>query len=633
VAGPFVGSADRRTVSAFRRRLPALTMVLLVLAVAIIVFPTQPAAAAPPPVDRRANLCSLEEWQADFKGCVDKLPDIAAARAQCVEAPPPDSPDAGLGGWFATRPAASTFSGFAFKYTDYGYGGYSYTTYDIGCVRTLMHPDYKFENTVANGEFMIATAVIGASDGARERAWDPGLMWGWADPLVQKATQSIYTRVFSVFGVVTLLIVGVYLLWRSRQAEMSAAMTTAGWAILVMIAVTALAKWPVYSAHFADSALVSSLSTVHQAIGPATEDIPPEQCPFSNKEACKDKRTPAVRASDTAVRTMLYRNWLRGALGSADSLTAQKYGEALYDARTLTWDEAQEARSSTSARDRLIHQKANQWMKVAEQIRTEDPEAYQYLQGTKGMERIGAGLIALVSSVMYALFDLTASLLVLLGFLIFRWAVIAAPILGTVALLRPASAGFRRLANAVVAALFNIVIFGTGAAVYLYAVDLIMNTASLPGWLQIILVWLCGIVGWLLLRPYRRITQLGGKDPTALLAGGTWHRRFFRDVKETAPAAVARPSGVTATAVDRPAQRVEIRGEMPTSEVTAEQTPIGVPRPRQAPRQRPVVNAETWPESQGDLGNGQAVYQPRRSPVTVDRETAPTSARAEARRD
>ena len=151
-------------------------------------------------------------------------------------------------------------------------------------------------------------------------------------------------------------------------------------------------------------------------------------------------------------------------------------------------------------------------MKVAEQIQTEDPEAYEYLQGTKGMERIGAGFIALLSSIMFALFDLTASLLVLLGFLIFRWAVIAAPILGTVALLRPASAGFRRLANAVVAALFNIVIFGTGAAIYLFAVDLIMNTATLPGWLQVVLVWLCGVVGWLLLRPYRRITQLGGKD-------------------------------------------------------------------------------------------------------------------------
>jgi hypothetical protein len=492
-----------------------------------------------------------------------------------------------------------------------------------------MHPDFKFENTVANGEFMIATGVIGASNAVRERAWDPGLMWSWADPLVQKATQSIYKQVFSVFGVVTLVVVGLYLLWRSRQADMSGAMTTAGWALLVMVAVTALAKWPVVSAHVADNTLISSLSVVHNAVGPPSDAIPPDQCTRDDKASCQDLRPPAVRASDTAVDTMLYRNWLRGLLGSADSVTAQKYGAALYDARTFTWGESIDAKDPVQ-RQAIVSRKSIQWMKVSEQIRTEDPSAYEYLQGTKGMERIGAGFIALLSALMYALFDLTASLLVLLGFLIFRWAVIAAPILGTVAILRPASAGFRRLINAVVAALFNIVIFGTGAAVYLYAVDLIMNTPSLPGWLQIVLVWLCGVVGWLLLRPYRRITQLGGKDPTAALASGMWHRRFFRDVRESAPAAVAQPNGVSATTLDRPAQRVEIRSELPSGEAAPASNPPEVPHQRKPPRGRPVVALEAWTEADSDTRAGQTVYRPRRSPVTVDREPAAAAGRAEA---
>ena len=47
-----------------------------------------------------------------------------------------------------------------------------------------------------------------------------------------------------------------------------------------------------------------------------------------------------------------------------------------------------------------------------------------------------------------------------------------------------------------------------------------MSTPTLPGWLQVVLVWLCGVVGWLLLRPYRRITQLGGKDSSAAVALG-----------------------------------------------------------------------------------------------------------------
>jgi hypothetical protein len=612
----------------------AFGVTLFVVALAVVVFPQRPAAAAAPAsAAAAADLCSIEEWRADIGRCIGQLPDVAAQRAQCLKAPPPDAPDSGLGGWFASRTDASRRPGIAGRYVTSGYAGYSYTTYDIGCAQTLMHPDYKFENTVANGEFMIATAVIGAANAVRERAWDPGVMWGWADPLVQKATQSIYTRVFTVFGGITLAVVGIYLLWRSRQAEMSLAMTTAGWALLVMVAVTALAKWPVFSAHLADNALISSLAVIHDAVGPPSEDIPPDQCVLDNKAACVDSRPPAIRASDTAVETMLYRNWLRGVLGSADSPTAQKYGNALYRSRTFTWSELDTVRSSAETRDQYIQAKAQDWMKVSEQIRVEDPEAYEYLRGTKGMERIGAGFIAMLASVLYALFDLVASLLVLLGFLIFRWAVIAAPILGTVGLLRPASGGFRRLMNAVVAALFNIVIFGTGAAIYLYAVDLIMNTASLPGWLQVVLVWLCGVVGWLLLRPYRRITQLGGKDSTAAIASaGTWHRRFFRDVKETAPVAAAKSGGGSeAIVADRPPTRVELRAEPPL-QVTAQEPPPDAPPPRIPQRRMPAPTGGGWSEPETTSEPAYVLYQPRRSTVsTTTPEPSQGRPRAEAR--
>ncbi|MDQ7906939.1 MFS transporter [Phytohabitans sp. ZYX-F-186] len=528
------------------RRATALLLTLLLAAATSLVWPT-PAPAAPSPVAQApGDLCTTQEWQADFRACVAKLGDVAAERKQCLKAPTPGTPDSGLAGWFASRPEASKMNGPTGLYTDYGYAGYSYTTYDVdsGCLATLTHPEYKVTTTIANGEFMIATAIIGASNALRERAWDPESMWGWADPLVEQATKAVYEKVFSVFGIVTLGVVGLYLLWRSRQADMSNAMTTAGWAVLVMVAVTALAAWPVKSANVADATLVGTLGVVHDAVGPRAKDRPPGRCRLGNPEACTDHRPPAVRASDTATETMLYRNWLRGVLGSADSETAKKYGAALYDAKSLSWREAERLRANPKDRDATFAAKNDQWMRVAEQIKNEDPEAYEYLQGTKDMERIGAGFIAVLAALLFAMFDLTASLLVLLGFLIFRWAVIAAPILGTVGLMRPASAGLRRLANAVVAAVFNIAIFGTGAAIYLFAVDLIMSTPTLPGWLQVVLVWLCGVVGWLLLRPYRRITQLGGKDSTAAItSAGSWHRRFFRDVREAAKLNVSEPGG------------------------------------------------------------------------------------------
>jgi hypothetical protein len=625
-----------------QHRVVSLMLAVFVAALATVFGGVGPALATPP-IGQAPGLCTTDEWRnpANFDKCVGQLADLSQSRVQCVMAPTPEAPDSGMAGWFAGRTDAYDQPGPKGLYTRYGYAGYDYTTYDIGCAQTVMHPDYKFENTVANGEFMIGTSVIGAANALRERAWNPKAMWGWADPLVEKATRAVYAKVFTVFGAITLAIVGLYLLWRSRQSDMSSTMTTAAWAVLVMVVITALAHWPTWSANVADDTLIGSLGVIHEAVGPPSQDIPPGQCVFK-PEDCKDQRAPAVRASDTATEGMLYRNWLRGALGSADSDTAKRYGPVLYDAKSFTWGETEDIRKDPKQRQVLIDQKQKHWEKVAEQIKTDDPEAYEYLQGTKGMERIGAGFIAILSSLFFAMFDITASLLVLLGFLIFRWAVVAAPILGTIGLLRPASSGLRRLANAVIAAVFNIVIFGTGAAVYLFAVDLIMSTASLPGWLQVVLIWLTGVVGWLLLRPYRRITQLGGKDSSrAVTSVGNWHRLFFRDLRQAAALKVVEEGvtneptghrkGVLAHTSQRPESRTEtvvVAGStaapVPVASSAPDRPETGAPKEPvtakasgSAPRRR-VEAGQRWTEP--DTGDGPpsyTVYRPDAGDVTL----------------
>ncbi|MDG4828053.1 MFS transporter [Solwaraspora sp. WMMD1047] len=623
-----------------------------------------PAVAAPPvtapPVSAQpAGLCSTEEWRANFRACVDRLEDVGSAELQCLEAPTPASPESGLPGWFGSRPDPSTGSGVSGLYSQYGYAGYSFETYDDdgGCASGVLDPGTRAINKIASVEMTIATGVIGASNAVRERAWDPQSMWSWADPLVEQATEAVYEKVFGVFGIITLCVVGLYLLWRSRQSDMSSAMTTAGWAVLVMVAVTAIAAWPVKSANIADGTLMTSLTVIHEAVGPRPKEIPPDQC--DDPGSCGDNRLPAVRASDTSTETMLYRNWLRGVLGSSESETAQRYGRALYDAKALTWEEAERLRSNPADREATIKAKQNQWMKVARQIKSEDPEAYDHLRGARDMDRLGSGFIALLASVLFAMFDLTAALLVLLGFLIFRWAVIAAPILGTIGLLRPASAGLRRLGNAVVAAVFNIAIFGTGAAIYLFAVDLIMSTATLPGWLQVVLVWLTGVVGWLLLRPYRRITQLGGKDGSeALGSAGSWHRRFFLDLRTSARLGPAEPGGTAEPKMGRRAPataeqsrlRPEARLEDPSHSVASRPDGREAPEPGDtaAPGGGPQRNtggtarparrrAAEWTEPDvPEEAPSYVVYRPdsaRRLPSqsTPTQSSAPPRVRSEAR--
>lgn len=519
-----------------RQRLVALLLTAVLLGVATLVWPATPAHAA----------CTDEEWKnakdpASIANCVKQLAP-ANGGTTCAEPPAPGAPDSGMAGWFVTRPESSKKPGTQGTYSTYGYAGYTFDRYDVGCSPGIANPGSTMATTVANGEMMIATSIIGASNAFRERAWNPATMWGWADPLVEKATKAVYNKVFRVFGAITLVVVGLYLIWRSRQSDMSDALTTAGWAVFVMVLVTALFAYPVWASKLADGTLIQSLGVVHDAIGPPAKDISP--CPprrpgeAPDLSRCKDNRPPAVRASDTATDSVLYRNWLRGVLGSSTSKTATKYGPALYDAKALTWEELERIRknpSDTQVRQKIISTKNNQWRQLAAQIQKEDPEAYEYLAGKKGMEQVGAGAIAMIAAFFFSFFDIAASVLIILGFLIFRWAVVAAPIVGTIAIMRPAGGGLKRIGNAVVAAIFNIIVFGAGAAVYLFAVDLIMTTPSLAGWLQVVLIALCGVVGWMLLRPYRRLTQLGGKDSMAEVTSiGSWHRRFFGDLKQVA---------------------------------------------------------------------------------------------------
>ncbi|GAA2644304.1 hypothetical protein GCM10010399_92770 [Dactylosporangium fulvum] len=483
----------------------------LAAALLLIVGPGVPAAAEPQP---QSTLCTVQEWRtpAKFADCVKQLAAAGAQRAQCIKAPTPSSPDSGVAGWLSTRPDADLRSGVVGMYTRYGVGGYQLDLYDASCASGVTHPEATFENSLASIEFAIAAAVLGGANTLREHAYEPGSMWAWSDGFVKDATQKAYDWVFSVFGVLTVAGGGLWLIWRSRLGRISEAFRVAGWALLIMVLATAVAKWPLTVAHGFDRAGTTGLAAMHRVLGPGPDDVPADRCVFAatNPEACKDHRTVAVRASDSATEAILFTAWLRATLGSAESETAKKYGPALYDATTFTWAEAANMQAHPELRQQYVDAKGQQWLTIAEQIKTEDPEAYANLQGLRGTDRVGAGLVALLSAMVFAGFDSIASFMILLGFLMIRIVVIAFPILATWGVLQPASAGVRRLANTTGQALINVVVYGASAGLYLTAVGLVFDS-SLPGAAQIIVVLLAGVACWLVLRPVRALTRAAGR--------------------------------------------------------------------------------------------------------------------------
>jgi hypothetical protein len=507
-----------------------------------------------------AEGCTDYEWHTYWSQCVKELP--AGQELQCEAAPQPASPDSGMAGWFA-EPSGLDKAEAIGTYSAYGYAGYQLPMYGSqemaiggGCVDAVSIPNgADTANALANMEFNLSVATVGAANSMRQAAWEPDNMWGWSNDFMEQGTEILYRQIFTVFGAVTVGLIGLYLLWRSRQADMNNAVTTVAWAVLILVLVTAVVRWPVKAAEYTDQALTigMNLSTVlindDKVEGCIREDGMDrerydELKELNGEDFCIDTRTAAVVASDTVSGQVLYQNWLRTMLGQSEEVTFQerdgevvedaegnpvvtdsnaayKYGPALFAAQAFSWQEDAEAEDPGTRND-LIEEKQEIWRNLVAQIQTEDPEAYANISGQRAWERTGTGFLALLTAIFFSLFDLTASVLIILGFMIVRFAIVALPIIGTIALLRPAGGPFKRLVNTVLGAIINVAIFSLAAVIYIWASSRILGT-NMPVWLQVVLIGLLGVAAWLLLRPGRRIAGLvaGGGVADSLLGRRT----------------------------------------------------------------------------------------------------------------
>jgi hypothetical protein len=155
-----------------------------------------------------------------------------------------------------------------------------------------------------------------------------------------------------------------------------------------------------------------------------------------------------------------------------------------------------------------------------------------------------------------------------------------------------------------------------------------MGTAALPGWLQVVLVGLSGVAGWMLLRPYRRLTQLaGGSSPAAAALAAR---------QRTPEIAAAGAAAGVAVADGYPARRVEIQPDPAAAPVEPPPT-VPAPPPARIPQRRmPIPTGEGWTEPVPESSPAFSVYRPSRSTEARPEPAATmstSSLRAEARRD
>lgn len=576
---------------------------LAMTAIASMVW-VSPAHAAP------SGPCSIEELRnpANFVSCAQRARAALTDATSCISAPRPGSPTSGLAGMFASEPDSAKRDGVQGQYSLYGVGGYGLDTYNIGCLGNLKNPDLVGWNTMASGEFTFAAAIMGASNGLRENAYDPGSMWDWADTYVAAVTMIAYNDVFSVFGAVTIAAIGLFLLWTAKQGHMSHTFRVVAWAIFMMIVTTGLARWPTQSVHAADASVSSVLRTVQGVLGPGPRDIPADECVLGG-DACTDHRSVATRASDAATEAILYRSWVRAVLGTADSETAKKYGPVLYNATTMNWSEAALVDQDPSQLDDVIKQKADTFNTFAAQIQHDDPLAYEHLQGVHGSDRFGAGAVAVMSAASFSAFDMTASAVIIFGYGLFRLVVAFFPLLATLGLFLHTAGPVRRAFNMTAAAAFNIVVFGSVSGVYLTFVCLVFRS-PLPGAAQMVIVGFLAFISFLTTRPLGNLVSTATGRPRKKEG---FVSRAFRGTKQVIaaqsaadPAPAAGPAGPGGAPVTRPETLAQPDRRAATRTAVVDALAPSVGEVTGHPMFTAAVTAAQRPENDGFLAKAKA---------------------------
>lgn len=250
----------------------------------------------------------------------------------CAPAPEPASPKAGLQGMLHPRPAtasdADPFRDPGVRISDvYGYE-YAWVDYDNGCVPGT---DALPRLQTGVGNFLMSASVSTFTHSLLGLVMTPDFMAPLDDTLAN-ATDAIKGGFWDPWITVILLLVAAGVLIAAMRSETSSAVTTVGWALLVLVAATYVMNYPVASARAVDGLVQTTVAASAEGLGLSDGAEP---------GPANDAQSAVDSMFDILNRDTFYSAWLQGALGSSDSATAQEHGPDLFRASHLTWSEAE----------------------------------------------------------------------------------------------------------------------------------------------------------------------------------------------------------------------------------------------------------------------------------------------------
>ena len=410
-------------------------------------------------------------------------------------------PGRGVVGFFEPPPKTVPAQGDPFApgaktsiHEQYGYAGLRWNTYDLGCGPDVVRaPDAAVGTSVANWLISLPKAAVAATGALLDAAYQPTFLSVF-DGMITRVVNALRHAIFDQWVGTVLAAVGFLLVWRARKMALSTTAAAVGWAFLVMIIATAVFRWPLEAGHAADDAVTSTLSAGTSALSGHSP---------SQGESTGDQAIASLHES------LLYQAWLGGTFGSSNSAVAQKYGKDIFDAQSLTWAEARTVSENPEAGQQIIDKKKAKFAAAAEAVKTQDPDAYEYLVGRRSDARVGYAFLSVFAVLCVTPFLLVSSLLVLGALLVTRLGVMLFPAIATLGLFPTMRGLVIGVGNTVAAGIINSIVFGLGTAVLVQIMDVVMSPATgLSPWLSTTVVLVVALVMWFVLKPFRRLTEM-----------------------------------------------------------------------------------------------------------------------------
>ena len=410
------------------------------------------------------------------------------------------APQTTKGDPFAAEPDATIYETYGF-----GFAEWRAPEVDEGWLPDIDLPDSEdignsVVNSVSSFGFQLLTIWLGLLYVELRLAFNPEAL-SLLEP-VQRIGQEVFGERIFLGGAmgVAVIIAGVWLVAKARQAQVRAVANDASWVMLMLFVGIAAMAWPFTIAPAMDDALTGAVGVANTELAGVT-----------------GSDTTATNGATAAVHNALvYEVWCAGLLGrDAGEEIADEYCPRFLKASTFSYGELKDTEGDPDARADLSKAKYDDYQDAAKDLMDDSETAYAHLIGEKPWSRFGVVFLGWVGMIVSVPFLLVSAALLFYAMVVVRVALMLAPAIAVIAAYPPLKRHMLRLFDYVAACVMSALVMGVASAGYIAIVAGLMAPVSDSSAIVAFLV--LGAVTWAfwaLLKPHEHVMGLarwGGK--------------------------------------------------------------------------------------------------------------------------